>query len=176
MRTPYTFEDLMNTDYFRSIILLTMLYQGDKGLRPEDYRYVLIKNHDGIKKTDIINKWKNNFKKTKNLRAKFIFLIRIGSVTSSSNLSNKLDKLVNLYNVLESNKIDEIPYYKIKKDCWYKPWKLFLKKIIDRIPDKYIYDITNDFLKNYHSKLVADKVSNEDIRKLLDYNTDLNFI
>jgi len=171
MRTPYTFEDLMKKDHYRSIIFLTMIFGKEKGLTPEDYRYVLIKDHDGINKTDIVNKWKNKFKKNKNLRLIFILLIRIGSVTSQTNLSNFLYKLVNTYKILKKDKEKEeqIPYYQIKKDCYYKPWKSYFKKVIDMIPDKYIYDITNDFLKSYHSKLVADKVNDEDILKLLNY-------
>ena len=117
-------EDILNSDQYRSIIYLTLKYDKGHGLRQRHYRWVLIKNHDGIKYKVTIKKMQEFFKNKQTfLMPDYDVLsdlqkrnIKKGCITSNTNLSNFLKILSNPpYNILIKNTKSNIPSYSLSK-------------------------------------------------------------
>lgn len=148
LRRKKTIEELFETDHYRSIYYLTYYFGREKGLTTMDYRYMLIKDGDGIKSTDMKNRWINLRKGLTFLDNVFIRTIKRDSISSVTNLSNFLHKLVFDYEILEKYDEDQIVYYKIRKDCINIPVKLQIIKIVKNCPNDYISYLAYDFMKS----------------------------
>ncbi len=148
LRRKKTIEELFETDHYRSIFYLTYYFGREKGLTTMDYRYMLIKDGDGIKSTDMKNRWINLWKGLSFLKYVFVNVIKRDSISSVTNLSNFLHKLVYDYEILEKYDEDQIVYYKIRKDCQNLPVKLHMIKIIKNCPNSYMSFLALDFFKS----------------------------
>ena len=132
---------------YRSIVFLTLVFGEKEGLRHQDYVYALVRKKNKIP-TNIKAKWEK--KLNQNNVSAFASLIQLDCITIPSNLSEKLRKLVNDYELLEKDTVDNIPYYKVRKDRRNIALKWFVIKVIEKCPDKYIEKVTNKFFEDYH--------------------------
>lgn len=118
-------DKLMERSWYKSILNLTAMFNVELKMpvRQIQYRWALIKDHDGIKATYFVNQLKKFDDDIKSLQ--YMNLIDKNCVTSNSNLSNFLNRLVE-NELLESKNINGVIYYKITE----KAQKYFFKKII----------------------------------------------
>ena len=148
---------------YRSIVFLTLVFGEKEGLRHQDYVYALVRKKNKIP-TDIKAKWKKEL--NQNNVSAFVSLIQLDCITTPSNLSEKLKKLVNDYKLLEKDTFYNIPYYKVKKDRKNLALKWFFIKVIEKCPDNYIEKLANKFFEGYH-EIVN---NNNEFLDLLDIN------
>jgi hypothetical protein len=166
-RRKKTIEEIFETDHYRSIFFLTYYFGGEKGLMIRDYRYMLIKDGDGIKSTDMKNRWITLWKGREFLKNSFSQVIKPNSISSVTNLSNFLHKLVFDYEILEKYDEDQVVYYKIRKDCQNIPVKLQMIEIIKKCPNDYFTYLAYDFMKSLADNEVT--VDENDYRKIKSF-------
>ena len=69
-RRKMTVEELFDTEHYRSIIILTDIFDKNNGLRQLHYRWALIKNHDNMKHALFVRAMQDFFDKDNNLSKK----------------------------------------------------------------------------------------------------------
>lgn len=135
------FETIINSDHYKSIILLTWQFDKGNGLRQMHYRWCLIKNHDNIVQTYFVKEMENFFKENKSPIA--FYGIECDCITSKSNLSNFLNKLVEDYKLLEKNENGYVPTYSLSSFGKRRLEKHYLTTLINICPPDAIKKITD---------------------------------
>lgn len=177
-RRKMTIEELFETDHYRSIIVLTACFDRGEGLRQLYYRWALIKDHDNIKLTYFIKKMNEFFTDKEGLHTKFwgtttnkleqLYrqnLIKKDCISSNSNLSNFLKKLVEDYQILKKNEIEGITRYKLTKKAWNIPNRWQCIQLIKSFNDEVMKDILNWIWEFVNQK----------IKENINYQKRLNF-
>jgi len=172
-----TIEEMLNQRHYSSILNLTWLFGGNKGLRQLHYRWKLIENHDNIKQTYFVREMKKKFDKSDPEKICNSILYSKNCVTSRSNLTNfllRLEERELLHRTPDSNGISR--YHLTGKSELYL-LKHNLIEMIDLIPIEHIkkvyFDLSNILIDNNEfliSKKKVDEIfhsSKEEIKEIL---------
>ncbi len=147
---------MLNQKHYSSILNLTWLYYGNKGLRQLYYRWELIENHDNIKQTYFVREMKKKFDESDPEKICNSILYSKNCVSSRSNLNNFLQRLVDRGFLDRKRDSDDISRYHLTEKS--EPYLLRhnLIEMIDLMPIKHIKKVyfeisdiildANDFL------------------------------
>ncbi len=156
-RRKMTIDEIFDQPVYRSILYLTEKY-GENGLRQLHYRWALIKDHDGIKESHHV-KVLTKFFNTPDKRDPLEFLyITKGCISSRSNLSNYLKRLVDKpYEFLEKTMRNGLGVYYLTKKGKHAFAKYLLLNLIKNAPAEFIsknyFEISKPIVENvYFSK------------------------
>jgi hypothetical protein len=86
--------EMLKQPHYMSILNFTWLFGDNQGLRQLHYRWELIKNHDGIKSTRFVEEMKEFFKEAEVKKFLLSHIFTKTYISSRSNLTNFLKKLV----------------------------------------------------------------------------------
>jgi hypothetical protein len=134
IRRQMSFEELFERPWYRSILYLTEKY-GENGLRQLHYRWVLIKDNDGIKQSYLMNALTNFFNDPdKRDPLEFLYITK-GCISSRSNLSNYLKRLVDKpYELLERTTRTGLGEYRLTEKGKHAFAKFVLLNLIKNAP------------------------------------------
>ena len=155
-RRKMNFSEIMEKPWLSSIINLTELYDQGDGLRPIHYRWALIPKHDGIKSTNDIAAMKKFFEYKKEDPSMEISKLGIteGSITSKTNLSNFLKRLVNDYHILTVKEGKyKITKYKINPEIQGTILRYRINRILSRFSTEELQEIDKIIGDLYFKKL-----------------------
>lgn len=159
-----TVEEMLKQPHYLAILNFTLVFGNKEGLRQSHYRWELIKNHDNIKQTYLVNEMKNFFKESENKNFFLSYIFTKTYISSRSNLSNFLKKLEknNLLNkVKDSDKIGR--YFLTDKSEAYL-LRHNLIELFELLPLNYIkkiyYDLSEKFLDE-NELLISNHQSDE---------------
>jgi len=176
-RRKMTIDEIFDQPVYRSILYLTEKY-GENGLRQLYYRWMLVKDHDGIKEPYRVKALKKFFKTPdKKDPLEFLYLTK-GCITSRSNLSNYLKRLVDKpYEFLEKTTKNGIGVYHLTEESKSYLLRHNLIEMVDLIPIEHIkkvyFDVSKILLDNNEfliSKKQVDEMfhsSKEEIKEIL---------
>ena len=140
----HRFETIINSDHYKSIILLTWKFDKGNGLRQMHYRWCLMKNHDNIVRTYFVKEMEKFFPDyAEDERPLAYYGIEYDCITSRSNLSNFLNKLVKDYRILEKNEDGDVPTYSLSSFGKRRLEKHYLTTLINICPPDAIKKITD---------------------------------
>lgn len=156
-RRKMTIDEIFDQPVYRSILYLTEKY-GENGLRQLHYRWALIKDHDGIKESHNVKALTRIFNDPdKRDPLEFLYITK-GCITSRSNLSNYLKKLVDEpYEFLEKTTRNGIGEYHLTEKGKHIFAKYILLNLIKNVPAEFIsknyFEISKPIVENvYFSK------------------------
>jgi hypothetical protein len=164
-RRKRTVDELFDTDWYRSIIVLTDIFGKIDGLRQLHYRWALIKNHDNMKHMLFVKGMEQFFDNEKIIYEKLGFsnkLERLYSegvivrdcITSNSNLSNFLKRLSSpQYNILKRFEKNGVPRYKLTENGRYKAQRWQLLQLVKGLDDGVLEDVYGNILKLIEKKM-----------------------
>ena len=158
--------------YYKSILFLTCFFYIEQNIpvRQLHYRWALMKDHDGINSTYFVNKMKKFQKYLDGLY--FFKFIEKNCITSKSNLSNFLKKLVE-FGMLKSINDDGIIKYIPTK----KSQKIILQNLIIDEVKKMPWHILSKFATgfvNNNIKLISQAFQEYNEKRVELYSTGLD--
>jgi hypothetical protein len=154
MKTPMKLEDLFEAPHFRSIIFLTIFFQDrENGLKKMHYRWALVENYGGVKRTRDIKEMARFFSEeavpakdeadfpgpaTIDALAKTRFLEKncIKGKYANQNLQNFLADLIETYKIMEKD--TETGRYRIRD-----PYKI-LNAMLRSDLQKYVQECSDE--------------------------------
>jgi hypothetical protein len=149
---------ILDSDHYRSILLLNALDTEYNGLRQIHYRYVLMDDHGGVTQKNDIDKIEYTFRHSKDIidEYKDYNWIVEGSITSNTNLSNFLKRLSeDPYNLLEIELKDYFSRYRLTPKGFFYTLKWRNMEIVKTLPDEdqeKVYDYLIDLKRNATSQ------------------------
>jgi len=174
-------EDMLKQTHYSSILNLTRLFGNNKGLQQLHYRWELIENHDNIKQTYFVKKMEKFFDNSDLNKIYNSILYKKNSVSSRSNLSNFLTRLVDEYLLQREPDSNGISRYHLTQRGELYLLKHNLMNMVDLTPIQHIkkvyLDISNILLDNNEFLISKKKIeemyyaTDEEIKEIL--NTDL---
>ncbi len=183
MKKKLTYETISKKKHYESIKNLLFEFtedksefQGESGLQQKHFRYALIENHDNME-------WYNERKVLETFGGKDKLQSLIDSkeiypncVSSSKNLTNFLNKLVDM-KVIKKVESKKITKYKLEKTYRLEEYRIRNKECIDFYERDEIHHVDTPFRDNilygfpsnvYKSKSVEIERKVKEINKLLD--------
>jgi hypothetical protein len=152
-RRKMTVDEILNTDHYRSIIVLTDIFGNNISLRQAHYRWALMNNHGNIKSPLIYRQIEGFFNKNSEIYRRSGYSNRLeieytdgniirNCISSNSNLSNFLKRLsFEPYKILEKKKRGDTPYYILTNFGREQAKRYMLKRYIDGVPENWLKDI-----------------------------------
>jgi len=147
-----TIDEIFDQPVYRSILYLTEKY-GENGLRQLYYRWALIKDHDGIKESNHAKTLTRFFNAPdKKDPLEFLYITK-GCISSRSNLSNYLKRLVDKpYEFLEKTMRNGLGVYYLTKKGKHTFAKYLLLNLIKNVPAEFLsknyFEISKPIVEN----------------------------
>ncbi len=151
-RRKMTIDEIFDQPVYRSILYLTEKY-GENGLRQLYYRWALIKDHDGIKESNHAKTLTRFFNAPdKKDPLEFLYITK-GCISSRSNLSNYLKRLVDKpYEFLEKTMRNGLGVYYLTKKGKHTFAKYLLLNLIKNVPAEFLsknyFEISKPIVEN----------------------------
>lgn len=149
-----TIDEIFDQPVYRSILYLTEKY-GENGLRQLYYRWALIKDHDGIKVPYHVKALTRFFNASdKRDPLEFLYITK-GCISSRSNLSNYLKRLVDKpYEFLEKTMRNGLGVYYLTEKGKHAFAKYLLLNLIKNAPAELLsenyFEISKPIVENFY--------------------------